>query len=490
MTLFRESADPALIRRFPREFLLSSAVVPLREEDGVVVVVGAPEARGAAEEIGSVLEKPVRFTPGDPRDIRRFVTEKYDAGGGGRQEAIDELEREGRDVRELEELANEAPVVRLVGAVLQAARERGASDVHIEPHDDESVIRFRVDGVLAEHDRLPRGLHRGVVSRIKIMSRLDIAQTRLPQDGRITVTSGGKELDLRVSTIPTPQGERVVLRLLERGSVRRGLGELGFTESLLPLWHDLLANPHGIILVTGPTGSGKTTTLYAALDILHTGKVNILTVEDPVEYQIEGIGQIQVNPKINLTFASGLRAILRQDPDVIMVGEIRDEETAVIAVQSALTGHLVLSTLHTNDAPSALPRLVDMGAEPYLLASSVRGVLAQRLVRRLCPHCRRSRAATREEAAWMGADHVGVTLYDPGACEHCAGVGFRGRTGLFELMPVTDALRPLIMQKASASALRQAAAAEGFHSLREDGRRVVAAGITTIAEVVRVTEDI
>jgi general secretion pathway protein E len=484
--IHHERFDPAILTAFPREFLLASAVAPLREEEGTIVVCGGPESRGAAEEIGMLRGKAVHFLEEEAREVRRFVTEKYDTGSS-RQEAIDEIEVDARDIRRLEELANDAPVVRFVAQVLQNAAERSASDVHVEPCEEESIIRFRIDGVLLEHDRVPRGLHAAVVSRIKILARLDIAETRRPQDGRITIGVGAREIDLRVSTVPTPSGERVVLRLLDRTSVRYGLEDLGLSGDALAAWTDLLRTPHGILLVTGPTGSGKTTTLYAAVQTLHSGRVNILTVEDPVEYRIDGIGQIQVNPRINLTFAAGLRSILRQDPDIIMVGEIRDGETAVIAVQAALTGHLVLSTLHTNDSATAAPRLVDMGVEPYLLASTIRGVLAQRLVRRLCPSCRRERRATHVEAAALGIP-VDASVFEPVGCPACSGLGYRGRTGLFELLVISDEIRDLILARRPSSDILAAAHRRGLRTIREDGRIKALEGVSSPDEVIRVTE--
>ncbi|MEK8023264.1 MAG: ATPase, T2SS/T4P/T4SS family [Candidatus Hydrogenedentota bacterium] len=484
--IHRERFDPRVLTSWPKEFLLTYAIAPLRDEDGKVIVFGSSDARAAAMEIGMLLDRDVSFVEAEAKDVRRFVMEKYDTGSG-RQDAIEELERDGADVRELEELANDAPVVRLVGSFLQKAAEKRASDVHIEPYEDESVIRFRIDGVLSEQDRLPRGLHPGVVSRIKILGRLDIAQTRLPQDGRIALAMGGREIDLRVSTIPTPLGERVVLRLLDRSSVRYGMTDLGLDGETLTRWQELLGQPHGIILVTGPTGSGKTTSLYAALETLKSGRVNILTVEDPVEYQLQGIGQVQVNPRINLTFASGLRSLLRQDPDIIMVGEIRDSETAVIAVQAALTGHLVLSTLHTNDAASAPPRLQDMGIESYLLSSTMRGVMGQRLVRKLCMNCRQPVQVDRSDARALDLPED-THVYRAAGCETCEGVGFKGRLGLFELMLVDDDVKDMILARRASGEILRAARKKGMKTIKEDGRDKVLRGLTTPSEIIRVTD--
>jgi len=359
----------------------------------------------------------------------------------------------------------QAPVIRMINALLlQALRER-ASDVHFEPYEARSVVRFRVDGVLRDVLEPPRALHAALVSRVKIMASLDIAERRLPQDGRLTLKLGDKQVDVRMSTLPTGSGERVVLRLLDRDSAQLDLAALGMSEPTMAAIDKLIREPHGIVLVTGPTGSGKTTTLYAALSRLPRGSLNMMTVEDPIEYALDGVGQTQVNPKIDLDFARALRAILRQDPDIIMIGEIRDLETAQIAVQASLTGHLVLATLHTNDAASAVTRLTDMGVEPFLLSSSLLGVLAQRLVRKRCPKC-------------AGA-----------GCEACGQSGYQGRTGIFELMVADDRLRGLIHSQASEASIREAALAGGIRLMRDDGERLVQEGLTSREELVRVTRD-
>lgn len=485
--LFREKVDPTLMTRLPRAYLEGHAVVPVRESDGRLIVYGAEDAYGSALEIGEIFSRPVEFIPAPPEDVRRFIKERYDRDSS-RAEAIAEMDESG-SVRELEELASDEPLVRLVDEIMRNAVSLRASDVHVEPYEDETVVRFRVDGVLREHDRLPRGLHPAVVSRLKILSRLDIAQNRLPQDGRIKLTVGTNEIDLRVSTVPTPLGERVVLRILDRESVKLDLNELGMSSEMMETWRKYIMQPHGIILVTGPTGSGKTTTLYSALESRKTGDVNMLTVEDPVEYLLDGVGQIQVNPKINLSFASGLRSILRQDPDIIMVGEIRDGETARIAVQASLTGHLVFSTLHTNDSSSAGPRLVDMGVEPYLIGSTLRAVLGQRLVRRLCPNCKNPEAVDSGSVAALGLDRD-ATVYGPSGCEQCDHSGYRGRIGLFEFLPVEGKIRELILEGASASRVEAAARSVGIPSLKEDGVKKILNGSTTPAEVLRATESV
>ncbi|MGR6805582.1 type II secretion system ATPase GspE [Sphaerotilus natans] len=395
----------------------------------------------------------------------------------GEVESAVDLSRMMQDlpaVEDLLEAADDAPIIRMLNALLTQAAKDGASDIHIEPYERSSAVRFRVDGTLREVVQPNKALHAALISRLKIMAELDIAEKRLPQDGRISLRIGGRAIDVRVSTLPGVHGERAVLRLLDKGEAKFSLASLGMQGDTLARFSQRIAQPHGIVLVTGPTGSGKTTTLYAALGQVDTSTTNVLTVEDPVEYELAGIGQTQVNAKIDLTFAKALRAILRQDPDVIMIGEIRDHETAQIAVQASLTGHLVLATLHTNDAPSAVTRLTDMGIEPFLLSSSLLGVLAQRLVRKLCPHCRR-----------QGEDG----LWHPVGCEHCGHSGYKGRTGVYELMTVDERVQALIHARAPESELIAAARVAGLRSMREDGERLVAAGITSMEELLRVTRD-
>jgi len=377
-------------------------------------------------------------------------------------------------VEDLLEAANDAPIIRMLNALLTQAAKDGASDIHIEPYERNSSVRFRVDGTLREVVQPNRALHAALISRLKIMAELDIAEKRLPQDGRISLRIGGRAIDVRVSTLPSAHGERAVLRLLDKGESKFTLESLGMSGDVLSGFNKLVQQPHGIVLVTGPTGSGKTTTLYAALQTLETATTNVLTVEDPIEYELPGIGQTQVNPKIDLSFAKALRAILRQDPDVIMIGEIRDFETAQIAIQASLTGHLVLATVHTNDAPSLVTRLIDMGVEPYLLSSSLLGVLAQRLVRKLCGHCKRVDARGR---------------YHPVGCAECGQTGYRGRTGVYELMTIDERISALIHSRAAESQLFVAAEAAGMHSMREDGERLVEDGTTSAQEVMRVTRE-
>ena len=388
---------------------------------------------------------------------------------------LDRLMQDIRPVEDLLEAQDDAPVIRMINALFTQATRDGASDIHLEAFEMHSMVRYRVDGILRDIVSPRRALHNALVSRIKIMASLDIAEKRLPQDGRIALRVGGRPIDVRVSTLPTGHGERAVLRLLDKEAGRLELGRLGMAPDVLAELDKLIHRPNGIVLVTGPTGSGKSTTLYAALGRLDTATTNILTVEDPIEYDLPGIGQTQVNSRINLSFAMALRAILRQDPDVIMIGEIRDLETAQIAVQASLTGHLVLATLHTNDAVSAVTRLIDMGVEPFLLASTLQGVLAQRLVRKLCPHCK--------------LDQAGAAAWNPGGCGACSHTGYSGRTGVHELFAVDDAARGLIHNGADEQALRQAAERTGMRSLRQDGMRWVAQGITTDEEIARVTRE-
>nr|MBP7484903.1 Flp pilus assembly complex ATPase component TadA [Aquabacterium sp.] len=367
------------------------------------------------------------------------------------------------------------PIIRMLNALLTQAAKDGASDIHIEPYERSSAVRFRVDGTLREVVQPNRALHAALISRLKIMAELDISEKRLPQDGRISLRIGGRAVDVRVSTLPSAHGERAVLRILDKGDANKfTLESLGMSGESLDKFKRLLRQPHGIVLVTGPTGSGKTTTLYAGLSTVDAATTNVLTVEDPVEYELPGIGQTQVNAKIDLTFAKALRAILRQDPDVIMIGEIRDFETAQIAVQASLTGHLVLATLHTNDAPSAVTRLTDMGIEPFLLSSSLLGVLGQRLVRKLCPHCKRQ-------------DDQG--RYHPVGCPECGMSGYKGRTGVYELMVADDQIRALIHEEAAESKLLERAQSQGMKTMRDDGDRLVAEGVTSLEEVLRVTRE-
>ncbi len=415
-------------------------------------------------------------------DLDQAIARAYAGSGGDASQVADEFDADldltklMQDVPAIEDLlesADDAPVIRMINALLTQALRESASDIHIEPFEQTSVVRFRIDGTLRDVIRPKKAIHASLISRIKIMAALDIAEKRLPQDGRITLRVGGKPVDVRVSTLPTGHGERAVLRLLDKEAKRLDLAHLGMSEDMLPKFDAVINQPHGIVLVTGPTGSGKTTTLYAALSRLNASTTNILTVEDPIEYDLNGVGQTQVNAKIDMTFAKALRSILRQDPDVIMIGEIRDLETAQIAVQASLTGHLVLATLHTNDSIAAVTRLLDMGIEPFLLSSSLLGVVAQRLVRNLCVHCRR---------------HDGQMWHAVG-CDKCGRSGYTGRMGVYELLLTTDKIRAMIHNRESEADIRAVAQQEGMVTMREDGQRWIDQGVTTEAELLRVTKD-
>jgi general secretion pathway protein E len=451
-------------------------------------------------ELRRVLQRPLATRVVDGSQFAAALARAYNSGAAA--SAISEdLSRDGdlsrllQDLPATEDLLEggdaQAPVIRVVNALLlQALRER-ASDLHFEPYESRAVVRFRIDGVLRDVFEPPRALHAALVSRLKIMASLDIAEKRLPQDGRISLKLGDKSVDVRVSTLPTGSGERVVLRLLDKESAQLDLVTLGLADDTRTAVDSLIREPHGILLVTGPTGSGKTTTLYAALSRLPRGAVNMMTVEDPIEYALDGVAQTQVNPRIELSFARALRAILRQDPDVVMIGEIRDLETAQIAVQASLTGHLVLATLHTNDAASAVTRIADMGVEPYLLSSSLRGVLAQRLVRTLCPACRVTAAPSAGEQKLLAQSGLPAlpALHHPKGCSECNDTGYRGRTGIYELLIVDEGIRHLIHDGAGELALRDAARAMGMRTLRRDGARWLADGTTSLEELTRVTRD-
>ena len=476
------------------DFLRAHHVLPLRAEDGRLdVAMRAPQDAFVLKALHLTTGLAVHPSVGLASDIAKALQrqhEEADAADTG-EGPLDE-EGAGDFVEHLRDLASEAPVIRLVNTLIGRVIELRASDIHLEPFEDGLHVRYRVDGVLLPGEVVPAGQGAAVSSRVKLLAHLDIAERRLPQDGRIKIRVKGRELDLRVSTVPTVWGESVVMRVLDRASVRFGLEDMGFERDTLERFNQLVHRPHGILLVTGPTGSGKTTTLYAALAKLDSTSQKIITVEDPVEYQLEGINQIQVHTQINLTFGNALRSILRQDPDIIMIGEMRDGETAQIAVQSSLTGHLVLSTLHTNTAASAVIRMQDMGVERYLITSTVNGVLAQRLVRRLCPHCKAPVQPAPELLRDSGLGRflpAGQPMYEARGCDHCRGTGYQGRTGIHELLVVDEAMRSAILQGKDASALHTLAMHSGMHSLYEDGLRKVAAGTTSLDELLRVTQD-
>jgi general secretion pathway protein E len=493
-------ADSGPAARIPYAFARAHGVLAWRNEGDAVVVLLRPDAtiEGIAE-LKRVLNRPLVTRAVEAETFAAELARAYNQGGAAlalREGLANEadLARLMQELPASEDLLDDgaqAPVIRMINALLlQALRER-ASDLHFEPYEARAVVRFRIDGMLRDIVEPPRALHGALVSRLKIMAGLDIAEKRLPQDGRIALKLGDRQVDVRVSTLPTGAGERVVLRLLDQEAARLDLAALGMSDVTLDAVDRLIRQPHGILLVTGPTGSGKTTTLYAALSRLPRGSANMMTVEDPIEYAIDGVAQTQVNARIDLTFARALRSILRQDPDVIMIGEIRDLETAQIAVQASLTGHLVLATLHTNDAASAITRLADMGVEPYLLASSLLGVLAQRLVRTLCTHCK-SVSPPSDGERRLHADlglPAATGVWQAAGCEHCNQSGFSGRTGVYELLQIDDALRRLIHDGAGELALRDAALCAGMQRLRGDGARLIAAGTTSLTELARVTRD-
>jgi len=495
--------DETLVERVPIGFCKHHVLLPLqRDADGAVrVAVADPLALEPIDDLRMLFEgNEVRLELANQRTILGAINEVYDRGPGSTdalaEDAADDLDHLAEEIshepKDLLDASDDAPIIKLVNSMLQHAVKERASDVHLEPFEREIRVRFRIDDVLYEPMKpLPRALQASIVSRIKIMGGLNIAEKRLPQDGRIRLKIAGRDYDVRLSTIPIAHGERVVMRLLPRTQDLQSLERIGFNEQQLAVMERLLTRPNGIILVTGPTGSGKTTTLYAGLSRINATDKNIITIEDPVEIQLAGVGQIEVKPQIGLTFASGLRSVLRQDPNVILVGEIRDLETAEIAIQASLTGHLVFSTLHTNDAASAITRLVDMGVEPFLVASSLVAVLAQRLVRVLCKDCREAYEASREELAEIGVrpPERPVRVYRPEGCAGCNYTGYHGRVGIFELMLVDDDLRGMVSQNVDSKSIKQKAQQKGMHTLRTDGARKVLQGITSVAEVMRATEE-
>jgi general secretion pathway protein E len=501
LPLIREADVPAqavLGEVLSSRFLKQKQVLPLEvTEKGLKVALANPLDAYALDAVRVASGRDVIVHVAEPGLVERALERLYEAqapGAKGDGElAFDGDDELGLDVERLRDLASEAPVIRLVNQIISRAVDQRASDIHLEAFEDKVRLRYRIDGVLREADPPPRQLRAAVVSRIKIMARLNIAERRLPQDGRIKLAIRGKSIDLRISTIPAMHGEGVVMRILDRDSVALDFAALGIAGANLAALDEILKRPHGIFLVTGPTGSGKTTSLYAALAGINSPDKKILTVEDPVEYQLDGINQVQVKPGIGLSFANVLRSFLRQDPDILMVGEIRDKETADIAVQAALTGHLVLSTLHTNDAASSITRLLDMGVPDYLLTSTVTGISAQRLVRTLCSKCKVKSRALPELAAQLGLDRQRgpgpVVVYRAGGCEACNNTGFRGRTCIMETLVMTDRIRQLVLQHAEAVKLHRAAVSEGMVAMYDDGMSKVLEGVTTIEEVLRVSRD-
>ncbi len=486
-------------RKIPYSFAKAKGILLVKcAAECAAVQVREGAAPEALAEVRRVLAVPLHATLLAPDEFDRALALAYAQADGSAAAMVGDVEQDMdlsqliHDLPQTEDLLdaeNDAPVIRMINALLTQAVREHASDIHIEPFETRSVVRFRVDGTLKDVVEPHRALHAAMVSRIKIMAELDIAEKRLPQDGRITLRLAGRPVDVRVSTLPTGHGERAVLRLLDKDAGRLELGRLGMDGATLAAVDELVRQPHGIVLVTGPTGSGKTTTLYAALSRIDATVTNVMTVEDPIEYDLDGIGQTQVNPRIGMSFARALRAILRQDPDVIMIGEIRDLETAQIAVQASLTGHLVLATLHTNDTASSVTRLDDMGVEPFLLSSSLLGVLAQRLVRCLCAECREAYAPDETELSMLGSAPRPSVLYRPVGCAACGHTGYRRRTGIYELMKVDDGMRRLIHDRAAEQSLREYAVQRGMRGLRQDGERLVVSGMTSLEELLRVTRD-
>lgn len=492
--------DLELIKNLPITFAKRYQILPIEVKNGYLIVAAAdPLNFYPLDDLRLLTGMEIKPVLAPPEVIMEAINRVYDRAAESAERMMSDLSEENLDTlaQELEEpkdlldASDEAPIIRLVNSLLfQAIKER-ASDIHIEPFEKDVSVRFRVDGSLREIIRPPKRFQNSIASRIKIMGGLNIAEKRLPQDGRIRIKLAGKDVDIRLSTIPVAHGERIVMRILDKTSVLLNLEDLGMEGDLLEKFNRLIRRPNGIILVTGPTGCGKTTTLYAALTRINRPELNIITVEDPVEYQIQGIGQIQVNPKINLTFASGLRSILRQDPDVIMVGEIRDVETAEIAIQASLTGHLVFSTLHTNDAAGALTRLLDMGVEPFLVASTLAAAMAQRLVRVLC-RCKQPYQPKDEELEELGITRKMVSkegFYRPVGCDACLHSGYLGRTGIYELLMVDDEIRELIVKRSDSVTIKKSAQKRGMRTLRDDGALKVIKGITSVAEVLAVTQE-
>ncbi len=465
-----------------------------QDEQGVTVAVSDPLDIEGIEEISLLLRRPINPIYCPQPLIEAAIERCYHQKADETKRLFSDLEtgsvseeKETAEGYDLLERSDQNPVIRMVNTILIEAIQQGASDVHFEPTEEGLSIRYRIDGCLQKRHAPPREYQIQILTRIKVMSKMDIAEHRLPQDGRIKLRHGGREIDFRVSTLPIVYGERIVLRILDKGNILLGMDKIGMSQKVLQSFRKMVQLPEGIVLVTGPTGSGKTTTLYSALGEINSSETNIITVEDPVEYKLAGISQMNVSPKIELDFAKGLRHILRQDPDVIMIGEIRDRETAEIAIQASLTGHLVLSTLHTNDAPSALTRLADMGIEPYLLASSILAVLAQRLLRQICPFCKVEYTPSEEELSELGLKGNGP-FYKGKGCPHCFETGYKGRQAIYELMPVSGRIKMQVLKSQDAQELRKVALAEGMKTLFQEGVDLVTQGLTTSAELLRVTK--
>ncbi|HWD37552.1 MAG TPA: type II secretion system ATPase GspE [Fimbriimonas sp.] len=487
--------EPEALAMAPGEFALKNQILPLAlDGETLVVAMGSLNALSAVDDLGILIGRPVMPVLGDPSLIRERIEEYFlekilqglPSDDGGAAAEIDD----STDLADLTKMAGETAVIQMVNLIFAQAVRDGASDIHIEAYEREVKVRYRIDGMLHEALRPPKRMHNAIISRLKILGELNIAERRLPQDGRIKLTIAGRAIDVRLSIVPSVFGERAVMRLLDKTTALLGLEELGMGADVLVKYRKLISLPHGIILATGPTGSGKSTSLYASLQEIYSPSTNILTIEDPVEYQVPGISQIQVRPNIGLTFAAGLRSFLRQDPDVIMVGEIRDHETAEIAIHASLTGHLVFSTLHTNDAAGAVTRLLDMGVEPYLVASSVVGVVAQRLLRRVCPNCSQPDNPPQELLRAIGIKEGEKANYRRGAgCEKCQNTGYKGRQGLYELLIVDEEIRRMTVDRKSSNLMRDwAVKNQGMRTLLGDGRLAVMAGKTTVEEVLRVSQ--
>ena len=509
MSIDADEIDLRLLERFQLGWMREHGVLPFEERNGYVLVgTDDPLAVEVLDEVRLLSQSEILPVVVPKKALQAAINSAFDRKSrqlGGGLDELDEAENPHaeeatlniNDLLDAGDDDDEAPVIRFVNSLfVQSVRDR-ASDIHIEPGEKEITVRFRIDGVLKEVANPPKRFHSSIITRIKIMAGLNIAEKRLPQDGRIRIKMAGNDIDIRVATAPAVHGERITMRLLDKSAVLLNLRDIGMADDHLKEMLKLIFRPHGIILVTGPTGSGKTTTLYSSLSEINSPDKNILTIEDPVEYQLDGISQMQVNAKIQLNFATGLRSYLRHDPDVIMVGEIRDVETAEMAIQASLTGHLVFSTLHTNDAAGAFTRLTDMGVEPFLVSSTVLCSLAQRLVRKMCPDCRVAYRPSEEELAEIGLDNerldaAGGVIYKPseeGDCETCLGLGYKGRMGIYEIMPVRDKIRSLIMNRADTSTIKKVAAEEGMRNLRDDGALKVLQGQTSIEEVLRVTQE-
>ena len=504
--IFVEEVDAELVKRIPINFARQTQLLPLSlEGDEVVLAVADPLDTTAMDHARLLLGQAIQPRIALASTIVDAINSVYDRSVNEAEALVDEMEttedldslaHELEEPKDLLDADDEAPVIRLVNSVLFRAAKERASDIHIEPMERELLVRFRIDGVLQEVIKPPKRYQNSIIARVKVMGQLNIAEKRLPQDGRIRIKLAGRDIDIRLSTTPTSFGERIVMRLLDKTATLLDLAEIGMSPQVLANMESVIKRSHGIVLVTGPTGSGKTTTLYGALSKINTSDLNILTVEDPVEYQLKGIGQMAIAPKIGLTFAQGLRSFLRQDPDVIMVGEIRDKETAEIAIQASLTGHLVLSTVHTNDAAGAVTRLVDMGVQPFLVASSLTGILAQRLVRRVCPDCRQQYTPTDAELKELGftlasfkAKFNTDRIYRAVGCPSCNRNGYRGRSGIYEFLFVDDDVRQLVLKNVDASTIKKSALAKGMTTLLDDGVRKIALGETTIAEVLSITQE-